>query len=124
MARKTYKVFVGALDVLRDDDPVVHRHVARVQQRVVLVDGIDHPARPSESLVIYRFLSGPPCRNVLLLYLLWSGTCGRTRGNNEDLLSLALSPDSSTATAAAASSSSSRVSSPGGIFIIDRIETE
>ena len=53
MARKTYKVFVGALDVLRDDDPVVHRHVARVQQRVVLVDGVDHPASARPGLTFF-----------------------------------------------------------------------
>ena len=53
------KVLVGALDVLGDDDPVVHRHVARVQERVVLVDGVDHPAggRKGKADVIKRGLA-------------------------------------------------------------------
>ena len=37
------KHFVGPLDVLGDLYPVVHGHVARVQEGVVLVDGVDDP---------------------------------------------------------------------------------
>ena len=38
------EVLIGALDILRNDNPVIHGHVARVQQRIVLVDGVDHPS--------------------------------------------------------------------------------
>ena len=32
---------IAILDVLCNDDPVVHGHVAGVEKRVVLVDGVD-----------------------------------------------------------------------------------
>ena len=40
---ESVKDLVAVLDVLGDDDPVVHGHVAGVEEGIVLVDGVDDP---------------------------------------------------------------------------------